>query len=141
MKFETLIWVFIFLIYIISVLIKKARAASKGGGTGIKPPSWKEKIENFLLQAQENVRKEEIPEEPAGEDSFPEIKEPLIAEPSRPETMVPARVARVKTAGIKKPGVSTKRSFSKDMSYGIKDLRKAVIWSEILAPPLALRDK
>ena len=27
------------------------------------------------------------------------------------------------------------------LEYGIQDLRKAVIWSEILAPPLALRDK
>ena len=26
------------------------------------------------------------------------------------------------------------------LEYGIRDLRKAVIWSEILAPPLALRD-
>ena len=27
------------------------------------------------------------------------------------------------------------------LPYGIQDLRRAVIWAEILAPPLALRDR
>jgi len=40
-----------------------------------------------------------------------------------------------------KPTVSKKENLPKDSVYGTQDLRKAVIWSEILAPPLALRDK
>jgi hypothetical protein len=39
------------------------------------------------------------------------------------------------------PADSGKKIPPKDLVYGIQDLRKAVIWSEILAPPLALRDE
>ena len=39
------------------------------------------------------------------------------------------------------PAVSGKEILTKDMGFGIQGLRKAVIWSEILAPPLALRDE
>ena len=44
------------------------------------------------------------------------------------------------TEGLE-PADSGKEILSKDVVYGIQDLRKAVIWSEILAPPLALRDE
>jgi len=39
------------------------------------------------------------------------------------------------------PDVYGKESLPENLEYGIQDLRKAVIWSEILATPLALRDK
>ena len=39
------------------------------------------------------------------------------------------------------PSVSGKKFPAKDPAYGIQNLRRAVVWSEILAPPLALRDK
>ncbi len=39
------------------------------------------------------------------------------------------------------PAVAGKEILPKDLVFGIQDLRKAVIWSEILAPPLALRDE
>jgi hypothetical protein len=53
---------------------------------------------------------------------------------------------KIKPAPVKvvaesiEPAVSEKEIRPKGLSYGMQDLRKAVIWSEILAPPLALRD-
>lgn len=122
-----------------------------------KKTGWK----NILLEAYEQVQREikkaqeqkrtkyEIPEKVAEQPkpiSIKREKEPLIPSPppipvfkdtqkktmvpppSKPETVLVQETKAVKAAKplIEKPT--------------IQDLRKAVIWSEILAPPLALRE-
>ena len=52
MKFEHLIWIIIFLVFVVSVIFKKVRAASKTGEKGIvkRLPEWKEKLNKFMSQ-------------------------------------------------------------------------------------------
>ena len=75
---------------------------------------------------------------PSREENYTETIELTIEEPPLPK-IKPLRV-KADTEGLA-PADSRKEILSKDMVYGIQDLRKAVIWSEILAPPLALRDE
>ena len=76
----------------------------------------------------EPIRKETV---------FQKMEQPVKATPSlKRKPFVEKDVAEKK-----EPAVSEKEIFKKDMPYGIQDLRRAVIWSEILAPPLALRDE
>ncbi len=71
-------------------------------------------------------------------------------EPMRQEVIVQRKAQPVKTAPAFKPKPSVLKDVvekkepvdsEKGLAYGIQDLRRAVIWSEILAPPLALRDE
>jgi hypothetical protein len=109
MKFEHLIWIIIFLVFVVSVIIKKVRAASRTSEKGIakRPPEWKEKLKKFMTQAQKMAR-----EGDTLEDLGP-IRKEISSE-------------RIEQA-IEKPP--------------LPKIKPAVIWSEILAPPLALRDK
>jgi hypothetical protein len=63
-------------------------------------------------------------------------------EPTRQEVIAQRKAQPVKTAPAFKPKPPAVKDVveKKELAYGIRDLRKAVIWSEILAPPLALRD-
>jgi hypothetical protein len=170
MKFEYLIWVIIFLVYVVSVIIKKVRAASKTSEKGVakRLPMWKERLNKFMSQVKkeiETAKQEDLEKETGWERFLPrEDDEPELAmadvtledlEPIRKETH-PERVVRVlkktpspkiKPAPVKvvaesiEPTVSGKEILTKDLEFGIQDLRKAIIWSEILAPPLALRDE
>ncbi len=142
MKFENLIWIVIFLFYVVSVIFKKMRAASKAGEKEIdkKRPEWKEKLDQFMSQVQQKARQEDaledlgrIRKEIADERIKETVDEPPLPEPK--PVMVKARAERIE------PVVSAKKMRTYDLEFGIQDLRKAVIWSEILAPPLALRDK
>jgi len=141
MKFENLIWIII-LVYVVSVIIKKGRAASKPGRNGIakKLPEWKEKLNKFMSQVQQMAREGDTLEDPGPirkEISSARIEQ-AIEKPPLP---------KIKPAWVKadaeriEPAVSGKKILPKDLEFGVQDLRKAVIWSEILAPPLALRDK
>lgn len=142
MKFENLIWIVIFMVYVASIIFKKMRAASKAGEKEIdkKPPEWKEKLDQFMSQVQQMARQEDAPEdlgqirkEIADERIKEAVEEPPLPEPE--PVLVKARAESIK------PAVSVKEIRSEDLKFGIQDLRKAVIWSEILAPPLALRNK
>jgi hypothetical protein len=150
MKFEHLIWIVIFLIYVVSVILKKVRTASKTGNQGVakKLPGWREKLNKLKAQIQQQAAGQE--------DSFEDLEpgkeevpfdniEQVIEKPPLPKMKqsVPKRKPSVMKADAKrlKPAVSVKKSRPKDLGFGIQELRKAVIWSEILAPPLALRDK
>jgi len=159
MNFEDHIWIILFLVYVVWVIIKKVRAASKTSEKGVakRLPEWKEKLNK--------LKQEDLEKETGWERFLPrEDDEPELAmadvtledlEPIRKETH-PERVVRVlekkpspkiKPAPVKvvaesiEPTVSGKEILTKDLEFGIQDLRKAVIWSEILAPPLALRDE
>ena len=158
MKFEHLIWIIIFLVFVVTVILKRVYAASKTGDQGIakRRPEWREKLDKFLSQARQEL---EIAKQ---EDSNKETgwEKVLPREEDDPETIreeiPPQRTGQVldktpspeiKPALVKadaesiEPAVSGKEILPKDLEFGIQDLRKAVIWSEILAPPLALRDE
>ena len=142
MKSEYILWIAICLIYVVSVLVKRARAASDTGQKegAKKPPAWIEKLNKFVSQIQERDRQGEVFEDPGPslEESYTDTIELTIEEPQLPE-IKPLRVKMDTERPV--PADSGKEILSKDMVYGIQDLRKAVIWSEILAPPLALRDE
>ena len=142
MKAEYILWIVICLFYVVSVIIKKGRAASNTGEKEVtkKPPAWIEKLNKFVSRVQQMDRAEDMFEDPESnrEDIYSESIELVIDEPPLPK-IKPLRV-KAETEGLA-PADSGKEILSKDMVYGIQDLRKAVIWSEILAPPLTLRDE
>lgn len=142
MKFEHLIWIIIFLVFVVSVIIKKVRAASKTSEKGIakRLPEWKEKLNKFMSQVQQMAGEGDTLEDlgPIRKEISSERIEQAIEKPPLPK-IKPALVKA--DAESIEPAVSGKEILPKDLEFGIQDLRKAVIWSEILAPPLALRDK
>jgi hypothetical protein len=142
MKFEHLIWIIIFLVFVVSVIIKKVRAPSKTSKKGIpkRLPEWKKKLNKFMSQAQQMAREGDTLEDlgPIRKVISSERIEQAIEKPPLPK-IKPALV-KADAEGIE-AAVSGKEILPKDLKFGIQDLRKAVIWSEILAPPLALRDE
>jgi len=142
MKFENLIWIIIFLVYVVWLIIKKVRAASKTSGQGSvkRLPEWKKKLNKLMSQVQQMAGEGEPLEDlgPIREESFSERIEQAIEKPPLPK-IKPALVKA--DAESMEPAVAGKEIRPKDLEFGVQDLRKAVIWSEILAPPLALRDK
>ena len=156
MKFEYLIWIIIFLVYMVFIFLKKSRAALKseemgGGGsrTGLqgKLNKFLSRIKAEIEAANPKGSDEEtgweavLPQEedvkPARDESPPERIEPVIEK--RPVLKVKPAPARPVSESMK-PAVDGKKTLP-GLAYGIRDLRKAVVWSEILAPPLALRDE
>ena len=142
MKFEHLIWIIIFLVFVMFVILKKVRAAPKTSEKGIakRLPEWKEKLNKFRSQVQQMAREGDTLEDlgPIRKEISSERIEQAIEKPPLPK-IKPALVKA--DAESIEPAVSGKEILPKDLEFGIQDLRKAVIWSEILAPPLALRDK
>ncbi len=142
MKFEHLIWIIIFLVFVMFVILKKVRAAPKTSEKGIakRHPGWKEKLNKFMSQVQQMARKGDTLEDlgPIRKEISSERIEQAIEKPPLPK-IKPALVKA--DAESIEPAVSGKEILPKDLEFGIQDLRKAVIWSEILAPPLALRDE
>lgn len=142
MKSENLIWIVIFLVYVVFIIFKKMRAASETGEKGIakRAPAWKEKLDQFMSQVQQMARQEDAPEdlgqirqEIAAERIKEAVEKPPLPEPK--PVVVKARAERIEEA------VSGRKMLSAELEFGIQNLRKAVIWSEILAPPLALRKR
>ncbi len=142
MKFEHLIWIIIFLVFVMFVILKKVRAAPKTSEKGIakRLPEWKEKLNKFMSQVQQMPREGDTLEDlgPIRKEISSKRIEQAIEKPPLPK-IKPALVKA--DAESIEPAVSGKEILPKDLEFGIQDLRKAVIWSEILAPPLALRDK
>ncbi len=142
MKFEHHIWIIIFLVFVVSVIIKKVRAASKTSekGSAKRLPEWKEKLNKFMSQVQQIAREGDTLEDlgPIRKENFSERIEQAREKPPLPK-IKPALV-KAGADGLE-AAVSGKEILPKDLEFGVQDLRKAVIWSEILAPPLALRDK
>ncbi len=142
MKFEHLIWIIIFLVFIMFVILKKVRAAPKTSEKGIakRLPEWKEKLNKFKSQVQQMAREGDTLENlgPIRKEISSKRIEQAIEKPPLPK-IKPALVKA--DAESIEPAVSGKEILPKDLEFRIQDLRKAVIWSEILAPPLALRDK
>ena len=142
MKFEHLIWIIIFLVFVVSVISKKVRAAPKTSEKGIakRLPEWKEKLNKFMSQVQQMDREGDTLEGQGQrrKEISSERIEQAIEKPPLPK--IKSALVKADAESIE-PAVSGKEILPKDLEFGIQDLRKAVIWSEILAPPLALRDK
>ena len=156
MKFEYLIWIIIFLVYMVFIFLKKTRAASKSEerGVGRSRPGLQGKLDKFLSRIKAEIEaanpkgsnektgwEKFLPQEgdvkTVRDESPPERIEPIIEK--KPVLKVKPAPARTVSESIK-PVVDGKKTLP-GLEYGIRDLRKAVIWSEILAPPLALRDE
>jgi len=156
MKFEHLIWVILFLVYMVFIFLKKTRAASKSeeGGGGRSRPGLQGKLDKFLSRIKAEIEaanpkgsneetgwEEYLPQEEdvktIRDESPPKRREPVIEK--KPVLKVKPAPAGTVSESIK-PVVDGKKILP-GLEYGIRDLRKAVIWSEILAPPLALRDE
>ena len=156
MKFEHLIWIILFLVYMVFIFLKKTRAASKSEerGGGRSRPGLQGKLDKFLSRIKAEIEaanpkgsneetgwEEYLPQEEdvktIRDESPPERIEPVIEK--KPVLKVKPAPARTVSESIK-PVVDGKKILP-GLEYGIRDLRKAVIWSEILAPPLALRDE
>ena len=145
MKFEYLIGIIIFLVYVVWKVFKGALSGSKASGKGIMGGEWKAKLDGFLSKAQQELkasRQETLKKITGWEEILPsEDEEPKsIRQRISPAPKIKPAPAKA-VAESMKPTVSEKKYLPKDSVYGTQDLRKAVIWSEILAPPLALRDE
>jgi len=141
MEFEKLIWIVLFLVYVVFIFLKKMRAASKpeekGGGNN--PPGWKGKLDQFLSQMKgeiEAANPKGSNEETVRSESPPKRIEPVIEK----KPVLKAKPASAGPVSERMKPVVDGQKILPELEYGIRDLRKAVVWSEILAPPLALRD-
>ena len=142
MKIENLLWIIIFLVFAVSVVIKKVRAASKTSEKRIakKLPEWTDKLNKFMSRVQQIAGERDVLEdpEPLREEISSESIEQAIEKPPLPK--IKPHLVKADAESLE-PAVSEKEILPKGLEYGIQDLRKAVIWSEILAPPLALRNE
>ncbi len=133
-------------------------------------PGWKEKLDRYLLQVrqelkaatQDDSRRETgwervLPQEDADAEAAEEMDIPhaparaMVGRASPPTGSDPIRrdispqekepLSEDRFSPSLKPAGSGKKRRPENLPYGIEDLRRAVIWSEILAPPIALRDR
>ena len=153
MKSEYLIWIILFLVYMVFIFLKKTRAASKSEerGGGRSRPGLQGKLDKFLSRIKaeiEAANPKGSNEETGWEEYLPQEEDvKTLRDESPPERIEPVigkkPVLKVKAGTVPesmKPVVDGKKILP-GLEYGIRDLRKAVVWSEILAPPLALRDE
>ena len=105
--------------------------------------SW-ERIEPALEESKEVEKKSALPEADSG--AVTPASGRVKAEDIKP-ARESRKTDRIDPAPVKfgaerpKPRAAGKKGPSRQFPTGIQDLRRAVIWSEILAPPLALRDR
>ena len=165
MSVHTLIWILILLFVVLSAVIRLRRERKfRYRETDDKKTGWRAKLSAFTDQLEQMAREGEGPEKavaPAADMSWERI-EPALAEAREPapEIIPAAADAGAKTPAFAKPviaepdpeppapaaapaapAVPPEQSRPKPSSPGLRDLRRAVIWSEILAPPLALRNR
>jgi len=153
MKSEYLIWIILFLVYMVFIFLKKTRAASKSEerGGGRSRPGLQGKLDKFLSRIKaeiEAANPKGSNEETGWEEYLPQEEDvKTLRDEPPPERIEPVigkkPVLKVKAGTVPesmKPVVDGKKILP-GLEYGIRDLRKAVVWSEILAPPLALRDE
>ena len=144
MKFEYLIWIIIFLVYVGFTIIKRLRTAShskENNNKSIKQRSdWKERLNKFISQVQQMAGDEDVLKHQGQRrrDIFAEGIESAIEKPPLPDQKpeLPKSVTQPDEATY-----AGKDILPSYFDSGKTELRKAVIWSEILAPPLALREE
>ena len=144
MEFEYLIWIIIFLVYVGSTIIKRLRAASRSKEEDNKSinqhSGWRKRLNQLMSQVQKKAGDKVVVTHQGHRrrDIFAEAIESANEKPTVPEQKpeLPKSVAQPDETGY----------YQKDIippyfDTGKSELRKAVIWSEILAPPLALREE
>jgi hypothetical protein len=154
MDFENLIWIAAVLIYVASAILKKKRIAERpeAAGKPKKSPEWREKLDRYLA-----LIKQEIKTELEGAAAEKEIRREVTAAPAvfaaapksrfEKEAVIEALKVSVDElpheTGSVKPETEIEKSEHPDRAskFVIKDLRNAIIWSEILGPPVALRNQ
>jgi hypothetical protein len=142
MKFEIIVSIIIFMALLAFSIFRKMRASSKTGknrsdkqGSG-----WKVRFEKFLSQVQRAAGGEDLLENQ--DQRWKDLSSNTI-DPAVEKKPLPLQKPAIPKAFAERnePAVSGHAISPVNLDFGIQDLRKAVIWSEILAPPLALRDK
>jgi hypothetical protein len=160
MDFESLIWIVAVLVWGVSAVLKKKRAAPKPKqAEAVKKRSgWKEKLDRYLAQVKANIQAELNDTPPETRISREEMKtvggvsefleKRVEKEPYYQDIKLSADDISygTMTAGPEEPAPvyaepETEAPFRPEtvLRYDIKDLRKAVIWAEILGPPVALK--
>lgn len=130
--------IIIILVVLVSIIRKKlasgkSSAPKKSGGL-------REIFGNMIAQIGkelERARMEASAESKGWERFMPKDTEAGPPPPPKPAVMKEKIPALEKEAAVAKPA----RYRCRHPDYALKNLRKAVVWSEILAPPLALRDE
>jgi hypothetical protein len=138
MDFETVITVLFVLLVVVIQLLK--RLFSSKTTTPGKVPTWKQKLDEALSQIREELQTD-VTDEEAGpvyrDHILTEVKAPEPASVPPPERDYRAeRLHRMAELSAAKTDVP-----KHEAEAGFMDLRKAVIWLEVLSPPLALRDE
>lgn len=156
MDTENLIWIFIFGIYILSVIAKRLRASAKPKDSvpSPRPSGLRKKFEDWLDKIRQELEAaSQKPSSgptgwdqvaPSQDDWIDEEPEPaaVAAPPSPKKIMARKSKLSVRQEPPQAPSsVSVKRGVDDFSSLEVQDLRRAVIWSEILGPPLALRER
>ena len=124
-------------------IVRKVIAASEAGAkqTPQKRPEWQEKLGQYMTR----LRQQMETTGPENQKREPERIRVLSEETGRPAGKTPLpdlKPAAASPAGEKTaPMASAKAMPRKQPAYWLSDLQRAVVWSEILAPPLALRDR
>jgi hypothetical protein len=149
MDFESLLFFIIILVIFFSTIRKKF--ASVKTGDSARPASWRQIIGEILSQISKEM--EAAKAKPSAEGTG---WDRIIPTPPGPRARALEKKKEVKMSqpslqkeGVeesalpkeKKRAVSGKCTPFRISDAGVRELQKAVAWSEILAPPLALRDE
>lgn len=154
MDFESLIWIFAVLIYVVSAIVKKKRAALRPAAADKpkKSPEWKEKLARYLAKIKEEI-KIKVEDAAAEKEIRREDKAAAAVIAEAPKSLREKEVfiedlkLSAEDLSSETVAVKPKMEIEKTVRPGrapefvIKDLQKALIWSEILGPPVALRNR
>ncbi len=148
MDLDNIIPINIDVIYMISSIVK-AKSLKKGKSPE-KPSGLKKMLNNIAAQAREAME-EQVPVEQKGKGGWDELIVEDVQPPVRPikkriKKKAPRPVSQKKV--FERVGEETKQIAevqeikpAVSRKYNVSDLKKAVVWSEILGPPVALRDE
>ncbi|MBW2100078.1 MAG: hypothetical protein JRG68_04820 [Deltaproteobacteria bacterium] len=147
MSFEAILFFIIILVIFFSTIRKKLVSVKTGDSE--RPVSWIRTVGEILSRISKEMESaktktsaegtgwDRIIPTPAGSTALEKKKEvkmsqPLLQKEGIEESALPKE---------KKRAVSGKCTPFRISNAGVRQLRKAIVWSEILAPPPALRDE
>ncbi len=159
---ETIFDLFFPIIIILIVIFNIIKAIFPGRkGDGKKPSGWKQAFEDIVEQIQKEVnpdyssagsgteqREHMVPEETPLEPKLQTVmktKKKVSSIMEEEQETLKHRRSREEETERRKQDLKRKKAFSKASAFvktarfSKKQLREAVIWAEILAPPIALR--
>ncbi len=121
-------WIVIFFIWIFSRILKKIQQ-KKGDSGQNKVQLIKENVGDFFKELSEKMKEAQ------------QKTEKPVTTVAEPKDKLPAPILRDKTGHAAGMSLPEKRVSESRFHLSPKDLRQAVIFSEILAPPIALRNE